>query len=188
MKRGKNYERKIFKTHSRKFNEVEIMKNNNIEYVIVNINGDFANVYDFCTPETAQGKIDKATENAQKEVKDYNGLITNYPDRADYWESCKKQYETAKYEMMTFDEFLKRQKKVMLSGEVTEVTKEDFYDALNILPPLKFCTRSNMEMFCMREMYTATYTTQYAYNLVNGKYYSAMVDATDETTWIYNRL
>ncbi len=37
-------------------------------------------------------------------------------------------------------------------------------------------------------MYTGTYTTQYAYSLVTGKYYSAMVDVTDEETWIYNRI
>jgi hypothetical protein len=74
----------------------------------------------------------------------------------------------------------------MVSGEVKEITREDFYEALDCLPPLKWCTKSNVEMFCMREMYTGTYTTQYAKK--DGKYYSAMVDVTDENTWIHNRL
>lgn len=159
-----------------------------MDYVIVNVNGGYANVYDFCTPETAQEIIDKATERASETVATYNSHIVNYPERADYWRNCKKEYETAKYEMMTFEEYLSRQKKTMVSGEVKEVTKEDFYEALNCLPPLKWCTKSNIEMFCMREMYTGTYTTQYGYNLVNNKYYSTMVDITDETTWIHNRL
>lgn len=159
-----------------------------IDYVVVNVNGGYANVYDFCTPETAEEIIEKATEQARKTVETYNSHIVNYPDCADYWKTCKKQYETAKYEMMTFDEFLKRQKKVMLSGKITEVTKEEFDEVFNALPPLNFCTRNNIEMFCISEMYTETYTTQYAFNLVDGKCYKAMVDVTDPETWINKRL
>lgn len=159
-----------------------------MDYVIVNVNGGYANVYDFCTPETAQEIIDKATAKAIEQCISYDELTKNYPDRAEYWQNCKKEYLTAKYEMMTFDEYLSRQKKAMVSGEVKEVTKEAFYEALNCLPPLKWCTKSNIEMFCIREMYTGTYTTQYGFNLVDSKYYSAMVDVTDEATWIHNRL
>lgn len=158
-----------------------------LDYVVVNVNGNFVDVYDFCTPETAQDIIGKATKEAEESVETYNSHIVNYPDRADYWESCKKKYENAKYEMMTFDEFLKRQK-VSMIGEVAEVTEQDFYEAFNVLPPLKWCRKHNMEMFCICEMYTGTYTNQYAYSLVTGKYYSAMVDVTDEKTWIYNRI
>ncbi len=159
-----------------------------IDYVVVNVNGDYANVYDFCTPETAEEIIEKATEQARKTVATYNSHIVNYPERADYWKSCKKQYETAKYEMMPFDEFLKRQKQIMLSDGITEITKEEFDEAFNILPPLKWCRKSNMEMFCMSEMYTGTYTTQYAFDLVNSKYYKTMVDVTDPETWINKKL
>lgn len=140
----------------------------------------------FCTPETAQAIIDKATAKAIEEVISYDELIKDYPERAEYWRNCKKEYETAKYEMMTFNEYLSRQKKAMVSGEVKEVTEEDYNNALNCLPPLKWCQRDGFEMFCMREMYTGTYTTQYAEK--NGKFYSAMVDITDENTWIHNRL
>lgn len=160
----------------------------NFEYVVVDVNGNFTNVYGFCTLETAQEIIDKATNRANENVKTYNSHIVNFPEQADYWNTCKKQYEHAKYEMMTYDEYLKRQKEVILSNKITEITKEEFDEALNVLPPLKFCTRGNIEMFCIREMYTGTYTTQYAYNLVNEKCYSAIVDVTDETTWINHRL
>ena len=160
----------------------------NYDFVVVDINGGFTNVYDFCTPETAIKVIEKATKNAKETVETYNNHIINYPDRADYWKMCQSKYINAKYEMMTFDDFLKKQKEILTSGPVKEVTKEDFYDAFNCLPPLKWCNAGNCEMFCMREMYIGTYTNQYAYSLVTGKYYTAMVDITDRNTWIYNRL
>lgn len=159
----------------------------NLDYVIVNANGGYHSVYDFCTPENAQEIIDRATAKAAETVATYDSHIINYPDRADYWKNCQKEYINAKYEMMTFDEYLARQKKAMISGPVKEITKEVFEDALNCLPPLKWCTRGNVEMFCMREMYTGTFTNQYAYSLVTGKYYTAMVDVTDVDTWINNR-
>lgn len=42
-----------------------------IDYVVVNVNGGYANVYDFCTPETAEEIIEKATEQARKTVETY---------------------------------------------------------------------------------------------------------------------
>ncbi|MGL5436016.1 MAG: hypothetical protein ACRDBO_11535, partial [Lachnospiraceae bacterium] len=67
-----------------------------------------------------------------------------------------------------------------------ETTEEQFEEALNVLPPLKWCTIDGIEMFCMSEMYTATYTNQYA--RYEGKYYKKMVDVTDKSTWLNNYL
>ena len=41
----------------------------NFDYVIVDVNGVFANIYDFCTPETAGKVIRKATEKLQNRQK-----------------------------------------------------------------------------------------------------------------------
>ena len=68
----------------------------NFDYVIVDVNGVFANIYDFCTPETAGKVIRKATEQAEKEVKDYDKLILDYQDGADYWESCRETIRDGK--------------------------------------------------------------------------------------------
>jgi hypothetical protein len=160
------------------------MKND--ELVVVNVNGGYASVYTFCDADGALEAIERAQKSAAETVATYESHIKNYPDRADYWRSCKAQYENAKYEVMTFDEFLNRQKKAMVSGEVTETTAERFEEMLNVLPPLKWCTIAGVEMFCMREMYTGTYTNQYA--RIGDKYYTAMVDVTDTSTWIHNRL
>lgn len=74
----------------------------------------------------------------------------------------------------------------MLSGGVKETTEEIFSEMLNVLPPLYWCTIDGVEMFCMSEMYTGTFTNQYA--RVGEKYYTAMVDITDQSTWIHKLL
>lgn len=157
-----------------------------IELVVVNVNGGYSHVYDFCTEKNSAEAIAKAQLYAAETVARYESHIINYPDRADYWRNCKAEYENAKYEVMTFDEFLERQKAAMTSGEVTETTEEHFQEMLNILPPLKWCTIAGVQMFCMSEMYTGTYTNQYA--KVGDKYYTAMVDVYDQETWIHKRL
>lgn len=159
---------------------------NNNDLVVVDVNGGYGHVYDFCTEENSAEVVAKAQKKAAEQVATYESHIKNYPDRADYWRRCQAQYKNAKYEVMTFDEYLKRQKMAMTSGEVTETTAEQFNDALNCLPPLHWCTIAGVEMFCMREMYTGSYTTQYA--KVGDKYYTAMVDVFDQKTWIHNRL
>lgn len=159
---------------------------NNIDYVVVNVNGGYDSVYSFCTPEDANEIIERATEKARENIETYKSHLVNYPNMTEHWERQIAHYENVKYECMTFDEFLDRQKKEMTSGEVTEVTEDIYNEQLNCLPPLKWCTRNGYSMFCMCEMYTGTYTTQYAKK--DGKFYSAMVDVTDESTWIHNRL
>lgn len=159
---------------------------NNNELVVVDVNGNFTSVWTFCDADNALEAIERAQKSAADNVATYEGHIKNYPDRAEYWRSRKAEYENAKYEVMSFDEFLERQKKSLTSGEVTETTEENFNEMLNILPPMKWCTIDGVEMFCMSEMYTGTYTSQYA--RIGNKYYTAMVDVLDKSTWIHNRL
>lgn len=160
------------------------MKND--ELVVVDVNGGYESVYTFCDADGALEAIERAQKSAAESVARYESHIKNYPDQADYWRNRKAEYENAKYEVMTFDEFLNRQKVAMTSGEVTETTAEQFNEMLNILPPMKWCTIAGVEMFCLCEMYTGTYTNQYA--RIGDKYYTAMVDVTDTSTWIHNRL
>lgn len=161
------------------------MKKND-ELVVVDVNGGFTNVWSFCDADNALEAVEQAQKSAAESIATYESHIINYPSMADYWRSCKKQYENARYEVMTFDDFLIRQKKIMTSGPVSEITAERFDEMLNVLPPLHWCTIDGVEMFCMMEMYTGTYTNQYA--RIGEKYYTAMVDITDRSTWIHERL
>ncbi|MCI8404288.1 MAG: hypothetical protein HFG29_10780 [Eubacterium sp.] len=45
-----------------------------------------------------------------------------------------------------------------------------------------------LEVLSMPEMYSGTYTKQYAYDNQSGKYYSKMVDSEDKSTWIHKLL
>lgn len=162
------------------------MKKNYDELVVVDVNGRFTSVWTFCDADNALEEVERAKRSAAESVATYERHIINWPDSADYWRSCKAKYENADYQIMTFDEFLKRQREKMLSGGVTETTEEKFNEMLDVLPPLKWCTIDGVEMFCMSEMYVGTYTNQYA--KVGDKYYAALVDITDRETWIHKRL
>ena len=107
----------------------------------------------------------------------------------DYWKKQITEYQNkvnAGCQVMTYDEYKKLERKKLLSDDLKEVTAEAYEDAFEVLPPLKFCKIQGVEMFCISEMYTGSYTTQYA--KFNGKYYSKMVDVCDKSTWIYNYL
>lgn len=159
---------------------------NDNELVIVDVNGRFTNVWTFCDADNALHELWRAKCSAAETVATYNRHIVNYPDRAEYWKSCRSEYENARFEIMTFGQFLQCQRYAMIDRPVIEITAEKFDEMLNILPPLKWCTIRGVEMFCMREMYTGTYTDQYA--RIGEKYYTALVDIYDQSTWIHNRI
>lgn len=88
----------------------------------------------------------------------------------------------------TEEEFQAMEKSKLISGEPEEIAADKFNEMLDVLPPLRWCTIDGVEMFCMSEMYTGTYTNQYAHDKSSGKYYTKMVDACDKSTWINNYL
>ena len=159
---------------------------NDNELVIVDVNGGFTNIWTFCDADNALQALERAKASAAESIATYNHHIVNYPNNADYWKFCRSEYENARYEIMTLDQFLQCQRYVMLDRPVKEITAEIFDEMLNVLPPLRWCTIRGIEMFCMSEMYTGTYTDQYA--RVGEKYYTALVDIYDQSTWIHNRI
>lgn len=90
--------------------------------------------------------------------------------------------------VMTFDEYQKLQREHLLSGDLKEITEKEYQDALEMLPPIFWCNKGNVEMFCISEMYTGTYTNQYAHDKRTDKYYTKLVDSADRSTWIYELL
>lgn len=145
--------------------------------------------YDFLNEgETPAEGRERAREYYNKNLIQATGNASQFKEHAKYWMDRAVEYMKileGGFSVMTFDEYITWQKKQLTSDDPQEVTQEEYEDMLSVLPPLKFCTRGNIEMFCMREFWTGTITRQYAYNLVNCKYYSKLVDATDPDTWIY---
>ena len=159
---------------------------NDNELVIVDVNGTFTGIWTFCDADNALHELERAKASAAESVATYNRHIVNYPDRAEYWKLCRAEYENAKFEVMTFGQFLHCQRYAMIDRPVKEITAEDYREMLNILPPSYFCNINGVSMFCMSEMYCGTYTDQYA--RVGDKYYTALVDIYDRSTWIHNRI
>jgi len=167
--------------------EVLSMERNMNKVIVVNAT---VKTYDFCiVGETEQEAINRAVEYYNKELEQAKSHSINYP--SEYWDGRVKEVTKIVnngYSIMSWAEYKQAQKAYLLSGELKEVTAEQFDDALNVLPPTHWVTHNNVEMFCMREMYTGTFTSQYAHDKVTDKYYTKMVDVTDRSTWIVELL
>lgn len=134
---------------------------------------------------TEQELLKRANDSKKEDIDLYTKYIKKYPKKSDYWEGQLEAAKKKNYQIIKdYDTFAKMEKQRFCSREPQEITKEEYYNARDVLPPILWGTRGNCEMFCMREMYTGSITTQYAYNLVDGKYYSKLVDVTDKETWI----
>ena len=147
-------------------------------------------VWDFCQKEnTPHQDIDRAMLNKINQVKQYEQMAANFAEGSDGFREYKRKAfleALAIYQIMTFEQFQDAQKEFLCNGPISEVTEEDYWEHLEVLPPEYYGTIDGVTMFCMCEHYTGTFTTQYA--KYNGRYFSAMVDVSDRKTWIYNRL
>lgn len=147
-------------------------------------------IFDFLRQgETEADAISKAEESYTEDLE----LVTNHLHNhgGEYWK--KRVDEVTEilnkgFSVMSFDEFKAMEKSHLLSGEPEEITADRFNEMLDVLPPLKWCTIDGVEMFCISEMYTGTYTNQYAHDKLNRKYYTKLVDVCDMSTWINNYL
>lgn len=162
------------------------MKNYNIAAVDINS----LEVYDFIEDfETFEEFQKRAEEYNAKNIERYTQLVKDYPNHFANFEKSLERAKNACYKVMEWNELaaLKRTHYID-NSELHEITAEEYKDAFNMLPPICWGTRSNCEMFCVSEMIEDTYTTQYAYSLTTGKYYTKIVDARDPKTWINNYL
>lgn len=156
------------------------------ELVIVEMHT--TNIYDWVKDgETEAQALERASEFYKRDLALVQSHLKTYG--GDYWASRvieEQNKVNAGCKVMTFDDFIELQKRKLIDGQLKEITEDDYNEALNVLPPLYWTTINGVEMFCMREMYTSTYTTQYA--KLGDKYYCTMVDVTDKSTWIHNLL
>lgn len=146
-----------------------------------------ATLWDYAeSKDEAQEKFFKACENSQEDIKKWERILGKYGD--DQARAYLEKERNRSFDIMTFGEFENFQREKILSDPMRETTQENFDEMLNVLPPLMWCTINGVEMFCMREMYTGSYTTQYAHDKTTNKFYCKMVDCRDRSTWIHNFL
>ena len=159
-------------------------------FVVVNVN-DLSSVYTIHkTIEDAELGVFDAKSSAMTNAITFKAYAEKYgksdPKTAEYWMKRAEREKNSLYQAMTYKEFFKRQREYFVGRPVTETTRDDYYAHLDMLPPMYWTTIEGVEMFCMSEFYASVYTNQYA--KVGDKYYTAIVDAFDRTTWIHNRL
>ena len=137
--------------------------------------------------ETKEDLLRRTEEFRIKEIDQLKELLKTY--NIDSFKSSLKEYEYAVYKVMTFDEFLVLQKKYYCNELPVEIKEEEYYSQMDVLPPILYSSINNIDMFCMSEFLTGTFTSQYARIKLSDKkykYYTKIVDVTDKKTWIYN--
>lgn len=86
------------------------------------------------------------------------------------------------YEPMTYDAYKLAERAVWLADGEREITREKFWQMLEVLPPMNWTRKGDFESFLMSEFTSGSFTEQYARR--GEKYYSKTVDATDRSTWM----
>lgn len=147
-------------------------------------------VYSVCIGgKTADEEVKAASAYYKDQVKRIAEISAKYP--GPYWTGRLSEAESlaaSKIEVLTWEEWYARERRRVLTGRVKVVTEEEWNRQLNVLPPSSWCEYDGMEVFCMSERYTLTFTAQYARDPFSGKFYTAMVDEMDRDTWIPNLL
>lgn len=137
----------------------------------------------FTNKEKAQNDLERAKTQNLESIETWQRHCKNYPD-TDMFKTYLEQEQKVRFEIMTYDNFLSIERQKLLSDPLQEIEKERFEEMLDVLPPLYWCTHNGVEMFCISEMYTGSYTNQYAHDKTVDKYYTKMVDSKDRSTWI----
>lgn len=151
------------------------------------INTTTCTAYSFTdTDEKATAKLLEATQYEKESAELCERHAKNYPERAEYWQKQAEAHRAAKFEIMSYEEFQKREREKLLAGDPIEETAEEYNYALDVLPPVHWVTIDGVSEFCMSERYTGTYTTQHAHDKRTNKYYCKTVDMCDKSTWIHN--
>ena len=158
------------------------MKTLTIEKVVANVSR--LSIYTFCNETNEKEALNRAIESYKESYDTCMNHAENYPDQFEYWNNQANEYKNVKFEVITYEEYKQKEKEYYLSMPLREITEDKFHDMLNCLPPLKWCTINGTNEFLMSEFWSGNYTDQYARK--DGKFYSKLVDAYDQNTWIHN--
>lgn len=148
--------------------------------VVINMN-DLSHAWCYTNDFTKEEDLKEVIKRNKESIKSWRRQLKATPDSKQLQRYLEQDLK-AKFEVVTYEEYVARQREYYLSGPVLESTEESFNDMLNLLPPLYWRTVDGVEMFCMSEFICGAYTTQYA--RVGDKYYRKTVDYNDRSTWI----
>lgn len=141
-----------------------------------------ARVYTYTTAAKAEADIAAAKAHTAESLPFWESFAATSENPHDA--EVAEDYRRADYRVMTYGDFLKLERDKILSQPLEEITADRFHEMLDVLPPLAWTQHNGVEMFCMMEFYTGSYTGQYAHDKRTGKYYTKLVDYRDRSTWI----
>lgn len=109
--------------------------------------------------------------------------------RTDFYKELDAQQAM---KVMTWDEFRAAERQALIGDKkLEETTVDDYWDALECLPPLKMISGKwegySWDGFLLSEFYTGDYTTMFVLVVrPDGEQFAVqrLVDATDRSTWI----
>ena len=83
---------------------------------------------------------------------------------------------------MPVERFLDEERRFYLAGPMAPTDAADFHAHLGLTTPMFWEKEGDFERFCLAEFQAGTYCTQFA--RLGTAFYTRIVDALDESTWI----
>ena len=148
-------------------------------------------IFTATTEKRAERDIVDAIRFYSKRLEEARVSCAKSPGKSEFWQKYIAQYSNildAGFEAISWKEYEDRQATKYLAGEPEEISEAKYYEMMDTLPPLNMCTYDGVNMFCMSEMTSGSYTTQCAHDKATDKYYWKTVDSRDPSTWIVEYL
>ena len=151
------------------------------------INNYSLEVFTDCNNDEIENAIERAVAFYNEDLQIYKSHLVEWPNMADHWQSQIDKIEKmlpAGFRAVTFEEYQEIERQKYMDTEAKEITEKQFDDALNVLPPVNWICTDTLSMFHISEADTGTLHGQYLHDKTNGKYYFAVTDICDRSTWI----
>lgn len=151
------------------------------------INNAFKDCFTVCDKPQVKESIERARQAYEQDKVLYEEHLVNCPNMAEHW---KKQLAKTKkilkqgFSAVTWEQFQQIQREKWLSKKAKRTSRKQYDYALNVLPPKHWIRNENYSMFFVGECTTMTYYQQYLYDKNTKKYYTALTDILDPSTWI----
>ena len=147
--------------------------------------------YNFCDEAEVSIRIERWKKELSENIALYSEYAKIYPSDSKYWnykvDRTSKILEQG-FLVLSSDEFQAKVREHFLSQPIREITSEDFYYALNVLPPINWVMYDDYEMLHISEADYDFYHAQYYHNKKTGKFYTCISDVYDKSTWIDKRI
>ena len=147
--------------------------------------------YNFCDEAEVSIRIERWKKELSENIALYSEYAKIYSSDSKYWnykvDRTSKILEQGFF-VLSSDEFQAKVREYYLSQPIREITSENFYDALNALPPINWVMYDDFEMFHISEGDYDFYHAQYYHDKKTDKFYTCISDVYDKSTWIDKRI